>query len=201
MEQLRRTPIQERAHATIEVLLEATAHILVEVGYARLSTNRVARRAGVSIGSLYQYFSDKDALVDALARRFIDRQIAIVLAQLERSEDVPLDTAIRSLIQGIVEAKRVEPELAAALASVTPRSGHLDHQRQTLRRLTEIVSVTLRRRPGLPPIDPEIAAFTLVHATFAVIQGALTERPELLAGDALVDSLCALCLGYLRPLA
>jgi AcrR family transcriptional regulator len=199
VENLRRTPTQDRAHQTIEVLLQATAQVLVEVGYARLSTNRVAKRAGVSVGTLYQYFSDKDALVEALARRVAERQLAVIAEQLAHSVDAPLESTVRSLIQGVVEAKRVEPELSQALAAGVPRHGQLDHERSTLRRMTEVVSAALRRRADVRPLNAEIAAFTLVYSTFAVIQGALGDRPELLADDALADSLVELCLRYLRP--
>lgn len=199
MQNLRRTPTQDRAHLTIEVLLEATAQVLVEVGYARLSTNRVAKKAGVSVGTLYQYFADKDALLLALAQRVAERQVAVITAQLAHSADAPLQDAVRGLIQGLVEAKRVEPELSQALATELPRHLGQDHERSTLRRIIEVVSAALRRRPDTRPLNAEIAAFTLVHATSAVIQGALGERPELLADDALPDSLTELCLRYLQP--
>jgi AcrR family transcriptional regulator len=197
MESQRRMPVQERAQATVEALLEATAQVLVEVGYARLSTNRVARRAGVSVGSLYQYFADKDALVEALARRVTERQVAVILAQLERIDDLPLEVAVRSLIDGMLAAKRVEPELSQALVREVPRQGRLDMERATLRRLAEVISATLRRRADIRTVDAEVAAFALVHATFAVMQAALEERPELIAGDALAQTLTELCSRYL----
>jgi AcrR family transcriptional regulator len=199
MENLRRTPTQDRAHQTIEVLLEATAQVLVEVGYARLSTNRVAKRAGVSVGTLYQYFADKESLIEALGQRVAERQLAVIAEQLAQSAGASLEDAVRGLIQGVVEAKRVEPELSQALAREVPRRGQLDHERRTLQRLTEVVSAAMRRRSDIRPLNAEVAAFTLVHSTFAVIQGALGGRPELLADDELTDSLVELCLRYLRP--
>lgn len=199
-ESQRRIPIQDRAHATLDALIEATAQVLVEVGYTRLSTNRVAKRAGVSVGSLYQYFADKDALVDALSRRVAERQIQVVVDEIAKSEGAPVDAAVRSLICGIIASKRVEPELAQALAADVPRHGRIDVERTCRRRLCEVVSVALMRRQGeLRTGSPELAAFTLVHATFGVIRGALEDRPELIADDALIDSLTALCLRYLSP--
>src|SRR5262249_62418487 len=72
----RKTPRQDRSRATVEALLEATAHILVRDGYARLTTNRIAERAGVNIASLYQYFPGKEAIVAELRRRHGDEQRA-----------------------------------------------------------------------------------------------------------------------------
>jgi AcrR family transcriptional regulator len=199
VENLRRTPTQDRAHQTIEILLDSTAQVLVEVGYARLSTNRVAKRAGVSVGTLYQYFADKDALVEALAQRIGERQLLVLTEQLAQSAGAPLEDTVRGLILGVVEAKRVEPELSQALACEVPRRGQLDHERRTLQRLTELVSAALRRRTDVRPMNAEIAAFTLVHSTFAVIQAALGDRPELLTDNELSESLVDLCLRYLRP--
>lgn len=196
MEIQRRTPVQERARATVEVLLEATAQVLVEVGYARLSTNRVAKRAGVSVGSLYQYFSDKDALVEALARRVTERQVEVIVGRLSVADDEPLASVVDGLIRGIVESKRIEPELALALATEVPRQGRLDTERAMLQRLCEVVSAALRRRSDVRAVDTELAAFALVHATFAVIRGAVEDRPELL-GEALTDTLVEICVRYL----
>mgnify|MGYP003597153915 FL=1 len=65
----RKEPKQSRARVTVEAILEATAHILTEGGYDALTTNHVAKRAGVSIGSLYQYYPSKEALVGELMDR------------------------------------------------------------------------------------------------------------------------------------
>ena len=74
----------------------------------------------------------------------------------------------------------------------------VDHERAMLRRLVEVVGVALSRRQDVRPLNAELAAFTVVHATFSVIQGALAERPELLADDGLRDALTELCVRFLR---
>src|SRR5687767_9201431 len=77
---VRKTASQARSRATVDAILRATAHILVREGYDHLTTNRVADRAGVSIGSLYQYFPGKEALVKAL----LDRHVDITMEGLRR---------------------------------------------------------------------------------------------------------------------
>ena len=199
MKRQRRTPVQERAQATVEALLEATAHLLVQEGFARMSTNRIAQRAGVSIGSLYQYFSDKEALVAALNQRVAEAQMAAITAQLGRIHDEPLDEAVRSLIRGIIEAKRVEPQLAQALAQQAPRVGGHGAQQDLLRRLGDVVSATLRRRRDIRDVDVELSSFALVNAMFAVTQAAVITRPELIADDQLAEILAQMCIRYLAP--
>lgn len=183
----------------MEVLLEATAQVLVEQGYAQLSTNRVARRAGVSVGTLYQYFSDKDALIEALANRVSEGQAEVIVAQLMQTHDQTLEVAIHGLIQGVIASKRVEPELAAALATEVPRHGSLDLERATLRRVCDVASAALRRRSDIRAVDPELTSFVLVHSIFAVIQRTLADRPELIDDDGLGEILAELCIRYLAP--
>src|ERR1700756_3303158 len=91
----RKNASQDRSRATVEVLVEATARILVKEGFDRASTNRIAETAGVSIGSLYQYFPGKEALVAAVIDRHNDELMEIVSAALAQVASQPPETAIR----------------------------------------------------------------------------------------------------------
>jgi AcrR family transcriptional regulator len=86
----RKRPSQSRSAHTVDTILDATARILVERGYASTSTNAVAERAGVSVGSLYQYFPNKDALIAALHTRHIGRMKTVIENALARAMDVSL---------------------------------------------------------------------------------------------------------------
>src|SRR5262245_18451911 len=94
----RKVPRQERARATIDALLTATARILVKEGFDRASTNRIAEEAGVSVGSLYQYFPGKEALVAALIERHIDEMTSLFASAFERFAALPLTEATRELV-------------------------------------------------------------------------------------------------------
>lgn len=80
----RKTPVQRRSRATVAVILEAAAHVLKERGYVGFTTNHVAERAGVSIGSLYQYFNDKDTLLSALVTQVVDETEQALRSRLAR---------------------------------------------------------------------------------------------------------------------
>ena len=98
----RKLPVQERSKDTVGVILEAAAHVFVEKGYAAGTTNHIAQKAGVSIGSLYQYFPNKDAILVSLAEQHLESakgEIGEIL-----SEAAAGDTSIISLIRRIVEA-------------------------------------------------------------------------------------------------
>jgi AcrR family transcriptional regulator len=196
----RRKPTQERAVATVEAILEATARILVEDGYAQASTNRIAKRAGVSIGSLYHYFPDKDTIIDALVERVSARQLQGLSVSLAVHADMALEPGVRGLIQAALDSQKIEAELAHVLITQCPRDGRLDLDRRWKQRMTELLAAQMIT--GAHPVRPrniELAAYVLVRALFAVVRDAIAERPELLTSDALTHELTELVVRYLRP--
>src|SRR3569832_2453239 len=89
---------QERSRATVEALVEATARILVKEGFDKASTNRVAEVAGVSVGSLYQYFPSKEALVAAVIKRHNTKNTKTKRRELADIDSQPLEQGVRTLI-------------------------------------------------------------------------------------------------------
>jgi AcrR family transcriptional regulator len=197
----RRTPKQERSQATVDAIVEAAARLLAEEGYARLSTSRVAERAGVSVGTLYQYFRSKEAIVEALVHRLAEERIAQFGATLASlvEQDPPLEDGIRVLLDATLAAMRVRPELARRLLIEAPRSGRTDLEHAWRRRVIELVRAVLHRRRDQvrDAADLELVAWLVVTAGFAVLQDANAYRPELLEGDLLRDELTRLAHGYL----
>lgn len=200
--QLRRTPNQERARASVDAVIEAAAQILVEEGYDRLSTNHVARRAGVSVGTLYQYFSGKEAIVEAIVARIAEERMGMFHRALQdvATQQPPLDEAIRTLFAATLAAMRVRPALSRRLILEAPRGGRLDLERAWLQRGTELVTAVLyQRRDRVRGGDVALMAHVLVTGVFAVLQHAVAHRPELLEGEALADELATLATRYLSP--
>jgi AcrR family transcriptional regulator len=111
----RRTPRQSRSVATVDAILDATAQILVKSGHHALSMRAVANRAGVSIGSLYQYFASKAALIRGLDERFRQRIFTDMASDVAASEGQALEERIERLIAILVRHKCSAPALAARL--------------------------------------------------------------------------------------
>ena len=107
----RKAASQERSRATVDALVEATARILVRQGFDKASTNRIADVAGVSIGSLYQYFPSKEALVAAVIERHQHEIMQTVRGELARALALPLQQGVRSLVAAAVKAHRVDAKL------------------------------------------------------------------------------------------
>src|SRR6516165_1973024 len=100
----RKKPRQERSQVTVEAILDATARVLCTIGYDRASTNRVALAAGVSVGSLYQYFPSKEALVAALVERHVEEMLRLVRAKIAEVSSAPLPVAVRTMIDAMFAA-------------------------------------------------------------------------------------------------
>ncbi|WP_342781718.1 TetR/AcrR family transcriptional regulator [Rhizobium glycinendophyticum] len=117
---MRKEPRQARSRATVETIVEAGARILSNEGWAGFTTNRVAELAGVSIGSLYQYFPDKLTLVDAIRSQHLDDSMA-AMRSLPAGEITPADFAVR-LVEAVVAAHSVHPGLHRVLLDEAPSS-------------------------------------------------------------------------------
>ena len=122
----RKIASQERSRATVDALVEATARILVREGFDKASTNRIAEVAGVSVGSLYQYFPSKEALVAAVIDRHQQEIMQTVRGELAEVVAQPVEKAVRKLVAVAVKAHRVDPKLHRVLAEQIPRVGKLE---------------------------------------------------------------------------
>lgn len=115
---MRKEPRQARSRATVEAVIEAGARILSKQGWTRFTTNKVADAAGVSIGSLYQYFPDKLSLVDAIRRRHIDDSLDAVRSALAETES--LAEFVETLVANLIEAHSIHPGLHRVLLDEVP---------------------------------------------------------------------------------
>ena len=118
----RRRPVQGRSRATVDAIVEAAARVLARFGYAAATTNRIAERAGVSIGSLYEYFPNKDSILAALLERHTEAGGAAVLAALEAeiARGAPLPALLRALVAALLRQHRASPELHRVLFEEMP---------------------------------------------------------------------------------
>ncbi|MBK6922822.1 MAG: TetR family transcriptional regulator [Deltaproteobacteria bacterium] len=197
-ENVRKLPKQARAQATVEAILTATAEVLTEHGYEGATTNAIARRAGVSIGSLYQYFPHKEALVTALCDRHMQEMTALVVGEVAALRGLPLAHAIRALIRTLLRAHNVAPRLHRVLIEQVPRIAGFDRIAQVDRMIVELIRRELERRDeALRPADLELAGFILVHSVQAITHAAILDRPDALDDDALCEETAALVLRYL----
>ena len=198
----RKSAIQERSRSTVDALVEATARILVKEGFDKASTNRIAEVAGVSVGSLYQYFPGKEALVAAVIDRHNQEIMQVVRAALTEVADLPIDKAVRRLVTVAIEAHRIDPKLHRVLAEQIPRTGQLADVEAFNREVHTLVRAYLEsRRKEMRKIDIDVATFVCVSAIEAVAHNTVLNQAEMLSEKmvrTLVDETTRMVVGYLR---
>ena len=194
----RKRPRQARSRDTVEAILAATARVLVKVGYDGLTTNGVAEAAGVSIGSLYQYFPNKEALVAALIEHHVEAMNAAVLSELTRVARLPMVEAVRAVIELTIGAHAVEPELHRVLTEQVPRVGRLSRLlelEQICHRM--VAGILAARRDELAIQDPDLTAYICCTAIEAIAHRSALLSPERLKDPRLIDEAVALVTRYL----
>jgi AcrR family transcriptional regulator len=172
--ELRKRPRQQRSGQTLDAVLEAAAQVLEAGGLAGFNTNAVAARAGVSIGSLYQYFPGKDAVMAALIRREASRFEAALAAVLAAVSDRPLDEAVAALVEVAVAHQTARPNLARILDLEERRLGVEGEAEAADRTTADRLAGFLAER-AIP--RAQVAALDLRNLTRGMVDGAPTAEP------------------------
>lgn len=204
---IRREPRQERSRVLVQSLLEATRRILEREGPEALTTNHIAEVAGVSIGSLYQYFEDKEAVVEAIFLAEEERNLEQRVAWATKALELPLDEMFRLFVQGIVEQHRRLLAMHAGLY-------HQHREHVDVRVLGEartpphpsgkhVVELFLeewcsRHGEEIRPANLEYAAFLLDRVGYAMIRRTVDERPTYLEDPGYIEEMVQLLVRYLR---
>jgi AcrR family transcriptional regulator len=193
---------QQRSRATVDALVEATARILVAEGFDKASTNRIAEVAGVSIGSLYQYFPGKEALVAAVIERHQQKILRTVRGELAQVMSLPLAKAMARLLAIAVRAHRVDPRLHRVLAEQIPRVGKLQEMAGFSRENFRLFRTYLEaHRAEVRVRDLDLAAFVCVTAIEALTHNAVLHGaglPDGVSMQVLIDEAARLVTGYLQ---
>jgi len=175
------------------VVYEAAARVLRDHGYARATTNRIAAEAGVSVGTVYEYFADKDTIFEGLIQRELGTLVsAFEAAGLGEGDD--LETAIRGLVDAGMAAMRHGPELYRSLESV-PGAKFRRHLGQARDIVIELVGRLLAAHADeLAVVDHDLAAFVVVGA----IEGVGTNGQSSQFDERLAVEITRLVTRYLK---
>ncbi len=196
--QARKTPVQQRSAVTVEAIAEATIQVLLAVGSDKLTTTRVAERAGVSVGTLYQYYPNKQALLYAVLKVHMTKVADAIESACLEHRGAPVAKLVEEIVAAFIDAKLESAEVSAALyaASVEPEAAKL------------VQCVSLRGRKVLTEAIAEAVGKTGAEVEFAVtmMYSAMTgaSRSVLEAGApakmvaALRRELPVLCQAYLE---
>lgn len=193
----RKAPRQTRSKVTCDAILDAATQLLSAGGLAGFNTNAVAARAGVSIGSLYQYYPNKDAVMVALIHRSQQRQLDTVASAISALGDASLPVKVRAIVRAAMQHHRDDALLASAIDHEEARlpidaelSAYLMHGGQMVRGLL------ILHAAEIAPIDPDHAARTLPALVRAATDAWANQSPPQL--DRAEEEAVRAVMGYLQ---
>lgn len=189
-EDMRKQPKQERSRRVVNDLVDATAQVIAERGLDQATTNHIAERAGVSVGSLYQYFEGKDDLIDALLLRLSRELSAAIDATLEEVMDRDVETVVRGLLTTALAAMQAREGLYLELTRNWHRLHSLagvnaleKHMQEACRRYV------LRNHERLRVGNLPATLFVVINSTLFTVMRYLTLRHPPVTQQELVDNL------------
>ncbi len=187
----RRIPRQARAAETAAAILEAAAQILEAGGLAGFTTNAVAERAGVSIGTLYQYFADKKAILLALAQQ----EIQSTLAELRQPTDPQTpEERVRQTVRAIINAFRGRLRVRKAVVEALLAQGMGVE-------LMAPVAIFIAHHPrSLMPALTNEQIFVLSRAVMSTIRAAVLEEQPFFRSQVFEDEVVRLGAAYLNSI-
>ena len=196
----RKSPVQARSAASVDAILDATTQVLLSAGKERLTTTRVALRAGVSIGTLYQYFPNKSALLQAALKRHLDEVTQAIERVTHEQRGNTLQNMATALITTFLQAKMKDAKTSVALYSVSSDVGGAKMaQRMGLRSNKAIVEMLSTTSEPLTK-DPNLVASMLQSAMAGVSRRLLESDAPEKHFDTLHDELIFLVSAYLQAI-
>lgn len=202
----RRIPSQARAEHTIRAIFEATAQVLNDDGESALTTNRIAARAGVSIGTLYQYFASKEDIVLAMLareREEVMTTLDTLLANADPDDPDPLKSdprmLLRAFVQRYIAAFGTGAPGRRALVKLAWRLDNQQAMVQSLREASDRIALHIQRvrLPLVRPPSPVIT-FVLTRLLAGTVRSASLEDSPLLGTAEFEDELVNACWGVMR---
>jgi AcrR family transcriptional regulator len=193
----RKSPVQARSAASVEAILEATIQVLLNVGKERLTTTRVASRAGVSVGTLYQYFPNKSALLQAVLKRHLIGITEAVELVCKEQEGETLRKMVTALITAFLQAKLRDANTSVALYSVSSDVDGTKIVQQMGTRFNKAIVRMLATTPEPLSTDPQLVASMLEGAMVGVSRRMLESGAPEKQVDALRRELIFVACAYL----
>ena len=195
----RKAPVQARVDDTLRAIFEATAQLLENESLARLSTNRIAARAGFAVGTLYQYFPNKQELLVAMAEDELERGLHTLDAVAQAQAGAPREAAVRAVVAVWLRAfggrhKVMGDVIRTVLLHRDVQDVHRRFAPAALRAADRLITVTGTQ--DHPSLTPELR-FVLGHALLSSVRAALLDEPAMIARPAFEDALVRLALGLL----
>ena len=193
----RKSPVQARSTASVDAILEATIQVLLHHGAERLTTTRVARRAGVSVGTLYQYYPNKQSLLFAVLEHHMNNVAARVEAACESACHKPLAEMIRETVEAFVDAKMERADISVALYRASADVGGPALMKRISQRSRKAVEAMLQTAPDTKSPPDKFAIDIMLAAMAGAMRSLLEAGPTFSTVRKSREQLVLLCQSYM----
>lgn len=193
----RKKPRQARSASTVDAIFEATIQVLIREGTHRLTTTRVAERAGVSVGTMYQYFPHKQALIYALNERYLDRLAERVELACLAQHGKSTREMVEALVTTYWNAKMERSDVTRALYSSVVELDNEALIEAFSKRMDAATSAMLQTAPTAGYTDIPLVNVTLLSAIFGTVRNIFERNLPVSQQYAIREQLTAMCLAYL----
>ncbi|MBO9666816.1 MAG: TetR family transcriptional regulator [Bdellovibrio sp.] len=189
-----KAPTQERSRQTVATILDACARLLVSEGFYAITTDKIAKEAGVSIGSLYQFFGNKESVVQAVVKNLMEEDKRIMSEKMRSISPLPPEQRIKAMIELSFEIYRRQYELRAKLTTIQYYVAEASYISESIRFFQEVVKYNL---PQLPGKDMEKVAYILVNAFMGLCNTMAIDNPNYINDPVVLSEMSQLFLKYL----
>jgi AcrR family transcriptional regulator len=193
----RKAPIQARSTVTVEAISEATIQVLLRHGAERLTTTRVAERAGVSVGTLYQYYPNKQSVLFAVLEHHMNNVAARVEAACESACHKPLAEMMRDMVEAFVDAKMERADISVALYRVSADVGGPALIKRISQRSRKAIEAMLQTAPDAKSPPDKFAIDIMLAAMAGAMRSLLEAGPSPGTVSKLREQLVLLCQSYM----
>ncbi len=194
----RKSPRQARALATVEAIFEATIQVLLSEGPTRLTTTRVAARAGVSVGTMYQYYPHKEALLYAVTGRYLDAIAEAVEKACRASHGAPLTEMSDVLVKAYWDAKTLKRNATRALYLVAMEVDTAALTEGCIQRIEAATAAMFASAPDAEFDDLVLVNHSLLNMLFGTVRSLFTREISPAIANRLGDELALMCRAYLE---
>jgi AcrR family transcriptional regulator len=193
----RKTPVQARSTVTVQSICEATIQVLLSHGAERLTTTRVAERAGVSVGTLYQYYPNKRSLLFAVMENHLNKVAAKVETVCQNASHKPLAEMVKEVVEAFVDAKMERADISGALYRVSTEVGGPALIKRIGQRSRKAVEAALETAADIKSPPDKFAVEIMLSAMAGTMRSLLEASPSPATVRKAREQLVLLCQSYM----
>jgi len=190
-----KSPTQERSRQTVSTILEACSRLLVSEGFYSITTDKIAKEAGVSIGSLYQFFGNKESVVQAVVKNLLEEDKRVMTEGMRTISPLPPAQRIQGMVQLALEIVKMHAELRAKLTTIQYYVADAAYISETIRFFKDIVQQNL---PALPGRDMSKVSYVAVNGFMGLVNTMNIDQPNFIHDTLLLEEITTFLYKYLE---